>query len=676
MKNTLSFLFLKFTNPNAADCQDAPAIHKTKFVKELYFSNAFLALLDIKFRNMRKLMRIIIPMFLFSNSIISYGQTDSLVQKNDSFNNTLLQNYNQKLLEVDQQRVADSIKKAELESQLSKLKTTDNFQKEDLLQQLKSIEDNEKKRIESKKAQINSLRNSIKGYPIIGVMKDTLFLLYSKIGASTPKERAINISLKIEKLYEDDFLKTDSILVLKSENTFDIVYGEIIIMSISENDAIWYDKSMHELAQSFKETIKNSIVEAKNENSWLKLIGRIGLVLLVIAIARGLIWLIGKGNSKLLLFINTNKDKLLKNLSYKDYTFLTAEQEMQAVLFLIKIFRWFVYAILIYISLPIIFSIFPFSRDWADALFQLIWSPFKGVLIAVWEYLPNLFSILVIYFVMKYVIRFVKYIFNEIEAEKLNISGFHADWAMPTYSIVKFLLYAFMFVLIFPYLPGSDSNIFKGVSVFIGVLFSLGSSTAIANMVAGLVITYMRPFKIGDRIKIGDVKGEVVEKTLLVTRVRTIKNEVITIPNSSVLNGNTTNYSVEAMEKGLIIHTTVTIGYDVPWKNVHQALIDAALRTDLILDEPKPFVFQTSLDDFYVAYQINAYTREASKQALLYSNLHQNIQDVFNERGIEILSPHYRATRDGNMTTIPGEYLPKDYKAPSFNVKVETATEK
>ena len=615
-------------------------------------------------------------MLMLSCSIASYGQTDSIVQKNDSINNIALNEYNQKLGEVEKLRVADSIKKAELESQLLKLKTTDNLQKEDLLQQLKSIEENEKKRIEDKKAHIESLRNTAKGYPVIGSMKDTLFLIYSKIGASTPKERATNISRKIVKLYEDDFLKADSILVMKSENTFDIIYGEIIIMSISENDAIWYGKGMPELAQSFKETIKNSIVEAKNENSWLKLIARIGLVLLVIGIAWAMIWLIGKGYSKLLLFINSKKDKWLKNLSYKDYTFLTAEQELQVVLFLVKIFRWFVYAVLLYITLPIIFSIFPFSRDWADALFHLIWSPFKGVLIAIWEYLPNLFSILVIYFVMKYVIRFVRYIFHEIEAEKLKLSGFHADWAMPTYSIVKFLLYAFMFVLIFPYLPGSDSNIFKGVSVFIGVLFSLGSSSAIANMVAGLVITYMRPFKIGDRIKIGDVTGDVVEKTLLVTRIRTIKNEVITIPNSSVLNGNTTNYSSEAIEKGLIIHTTVTIGYDVPWKDMHQALIDAALRTNLILDEPKPFVLQTSLEDFYVSYQINAYTREAGKQALIYSNLHQNIQDVCNERGIEILSPHYRAARDGNMTTIPADYLPNDYKSPSFNVKVETSNDK
>jgi small-conductance mechanosensitive channel len=613
---------------------------------------------------------------MFAWSIVSHGQTDSLVKKNDAVNDIVLQEYHQKLIEVERQRIADSIKKAELESQLLKLKTTDNLQKEELLQQLKSREENEIRRIENKKRQIDSLRSSAKGYPVLGVLKDTLFLVYSKIGESTPKERAINITNKIEKLYEDDFLKMDSILVLKSENTYDVVYDEMILMSISESDAIWQNKSMGEVAQSFKETIKNSIVKAKNEKSWLKLIGRIGLVLLVIAVAWGMIGLIGKGHSQLLLFINAKKDKWLKDLSYKDYTFLTAQQEIQVILFLIKILRWFFYLILLYFTLPIIFSIFPFSRAWADALFQLIWSPFKGVLIAVWEYLPNFFSILVIYFVMKYVIRFVRYIFHEIEAEKLNISGFHTDWAMPTYSIVKFLLYAFMFILIFPYLPGSDSNIFKGVSVFIGVLFSLGSSSAIANMVAGLVITYMRPFKIGDRIKIGDVTGDAIEKTLLVTRIRTTKNEVITIPNSSVLNGNTINYSVEAIEKGLIIHTTVTIGYDVPWKNMHKALIDAALRTDFILPEPKPFVLQTSLDDFYVSYQINAYTREAGRQALIYSNLHQNIQDVCNEMGIEILSPHYRAARDGNMTTIPVDYLSKDYKAPSFNVNVDGINDK
>jgi small-conductance mechanosensitive channel len=603
--------------------------------------------------------------------LTTWAQTDSLNFNEDSANVVLLMEYNKKLTDIEQQHVADSIKKADLEIQLNALKTTDNLQKEKLLQQLKVVEEKETLRIIDKKNRIDSLRSSAKGFPVLSDAGDTLFFIYSKIGASTPQERAINITKKINMLYNDDFLKIDSITIVKSENTFDLVYGQTIIMSVSETDAIWYNMSMPDLALEFSVKTKNSIIQGKKENNSQKSLLRIGLVLLVIVIARFLIWLIGKGYNGLLIFIHFKKDKWIKNLSFKNYTFLTAEQIMYVLLFLLKIFRWMVYAVFLYLTLPIMFSIFPFTRGWADELFQLIWSPFKGIFIAVWEYLPNLFKVLVIYFVMKYVIRFLEYIFSEIGSEKLIVTGFYPDWAMTTFNILKFILYAFMFVLIFPYLPGSGSDIFKGVSIFIGVLFSLGSSTAIANMVAGLVITYMRPFKIGDRIKIGEVTGDVLEKTLLVTRVRTIKNEVVTIPNSSVLSGNTTNYTIEANEKGLIVHTTVTIGYDIPWKQVHQVLIDAALRVETILKEPTPFVLQTSLDDFYVSYQVNAYTKEAKKQATIYSSLHQNIQDVCNERGIEILSPHYRAARDGNSTTIPMDYLPKEYEAPSFNVNIK-----
>lgn len=600
--------------------------------------------------------------FLLFLGFVAVAQNDTVSIINDSLNVNLMEDFSRRIAEIEQQRKADSIRKADLEKQIISLTTTDNLKKEELQRQLEEIEKQQKRLEQEKRNRVDSLRATALGYPVTGAMNDTLFFIYSKIGAVTPYERAENISRKINKLYKNDFLKIDSIGIISTEYTLDITYGELIIMSISETDALWYNTSMENLAETFKIKISESIVEAKSHYSFSRLLIRLGLVLLVLAVARLLIWLIGKGYFKVLMFIDSNKDKWLKNLAYKDYTFLTAEQELQGILLLMKFLRWFTYALLIYITLPIVFSIFPFTRGWADDLFNLIWSPFKGVFIAVWNYLPNLITILVIYFVMRYFIRFVKYIFSEIEAEKLKISGFHADWAMPTYSIVRFLLYAFMFVMIFPYLPGSDSEIFKGMSVFIGILFSLGSSSAIANMVAGLVITYMRPFKLNDRIKIGEITGDVVEKTLLVTRLRTIKNEIITIPNSSILTGNTTNYSSEANTQGLIIHTTVTIGYDVPWREMHQALIDAALKTELVLKDPKPFVLQTALEDFYVAYQINAYIKETSKQAVIYSNLHQNIQDVCNERDIEILSPHYRAARDGNKTTIPDDYLPEDFR--------------
>ena len=514
---------------------------------------------------------------------------------------------------------------------------------------------------------------SPEGFPVIGVLGDTIFHVYSRLGSATPMERATTISDRIQRVAEEgeDFVE-DSLQLVPYENSYDIVYRGLIITNVSPTDALLNQKEIRTLANDIKSQIASSLMLAKEDQQLTRILIQSVLVLVVLGIAYLFFWLLKKGFKRIHHYLESERDKWLKNLAYKEYTFLTAQQEMQIILVFLRVLRIFLFVLLVYFTLSIVFSIFPFTRGWADRLFYLVWSPFTSIFLSLWEYLPNLITIIVIVFVMGYFIRFVKYFFSEIDEGKLHISGFHADWAMPTYSIVRFLLYAFMFVLIFPYLPGSDSNIFKGVSVFIGVLFSLGSSSAIANMVAGLVITYMRPFRIGDRIKIGDITGDVLEKTLLVTRIRTTKNEEITIPNSSVLSGNTTNYSTFAnRDEGLIIHTTVTIGYDVPWKEMHAVLIEAALRTDRILKEPQPFVLQTGLEDFYVSYQINAFTKESNLLPRVYSDLHQHIQDVCFEKGIEILSPHYRAARDGNRTTIPESYLSKDYTVPSFQVKIE-----
>ncbi len=223
------------------------------------------------------------------------------------------------------------------------------------------------------------------GYPVTGARGDTLFNIYTKIGASTPVERAANISRKIKKLYEDDFLNIDSVLIQKSENSLDIVYKEIIIMSISERDALLYNDSLLNVANEFYTKIISSISEAKKENKFLKIALRTGLVGLVFVLAWLLMRLLDRAYARMLRFINKKKDAWLKNLSYNDYTFLTAEQELQTILLLIKVSRWVLYAVLLYITLPIVFSIFPFSRDWADVLFSLVWSPFKKVLLSIWE---------------------------------------------------------------------------------------------------------------------------------------------------------------------------------------------------------------------------------------------------------------------------------------------------
>ena len=582
--------------------------------------------------------------------IISYSgktQTDSLTSSQLS----ALQN---QLSQFEKNRLADSVRKAILTDQLSLLTSGDVQKKNELMAEIKKLEAQDSIRIDRLSAQAMQLRQSAGRHPVI-LKTDTLFSIYSRSGATRPEERAKDISARIKTLYKDDFLVLDSIRSLESDYTTDIVCRDVVIMSITDLDAMIYNKTRQQLAEEYTGIIRTAIEAARKDASLGRLLGRFGLVLLVIAGVWFLIILMTRLHTRTETYIAGKKDVWLKNLAYKDYTFLSAEQELSLIHFILKALKWFLIALILYLNIPLIFSIFPFTRGWADSLFALIWMPFRGVVNAVWSYIPNFFSIVVIVVIMRYFIRFVRYIFSEIDSEKLKIGGFHADWAMPTFSIVKFLLYAFMFVMIFPYLPGSDSGIFKGVSVFIGVLFSLGSSSAIANIIAGIVITYMRPFRTGDRIRIGEMTGDVIEKTLLVTRLRTPKMEEITIPNASVLSGNTINYSAPAKNDGLIIHSTVTIGYDAPWKDVHQALIDAALRTTGIMQAPSPFVLQTGLEDFYVSYQINAYIKEVNRTTAIHSDLHRHIQDVFNERGIEIMSPHYRALRDGNTTTIPDQ---------------------
>lgn len=603
-------------------------------------------------------------------STIAIAQEDSISKKNDSINNSLIQTFNKKLTLIEAQRLSDSIKKAELEIQLKSLKTTDNLKKQDLLKQLNELTEKDSIRLAEKKAQIKLLRKTVKGYPVLGFFKDTLFIIYNKLGSFSAKERAEAINLRINKLSEKLRFNDSTINIVETEMSSDLVSDENIIISISENDALWNNSTKSELAKKYKAIITGAITKYKKETSLATLAKEIGLAILVVIIMFFLISYIKKLFRWTAVKIRLQENKKISGIKIRNFTLFDAHQQVNALLNVNTFIKWLTIILAVYIALPILFGIFPWTKDFAGTLFGYILTPLKKIAWGVWDYLPNLITILVIFFVFRYVLKGIHFLKNEIEKENLVITGFYPDWANPTYQIVRVIIIAFMIVVIFNYLPYHDSPIFQGVSVFLGFLFTFGSAGSLSNLIAGLVLTYMRLFKIGDRVKIGDVTGDVIEKSVLVTRIRTIKNEIISIPNSSVMGSHTINYSSDAPEKGLIIHSTVTIGYDVPWKKMHKALIDAAKRTELVLKEPKPFVLQTSLDDFYVSYEINAYIKEPNKQAVIYSDLHKNIQEACNEKGIEIMSPHYRAARDGSKTTIPENYLDKDYTAPPFNLKI------
>jgi small-conductance mechanosensitive channel len=320
------------------------------------------------------------------------------------------------------------------------------------------------------------------------------------------------------------------------------------------------------------------------------------------------------------------------------------------------------------IYLNLVFSFFPMTRGLATTTVRLFLQPIRSFGAAFVDYLPNLFSIFVIVVATFYGLRALKIFFKALEHETINLRGFYPDWARTTFNIVRILVIAFAVILAWPYLPASDSAAFQGVAAFLGLLVTFGSAGAVSNAVGGIVMVYMRPFQVGDRVRIADTLGDVVERGLLVTRVRTPKNVETTIPNSMVVGSHIVNYSAIAKGSGVILHTTVTIGYDAPWAEVHEALKEAARRSEGILDEPEPFVLQTALGDYAVSYELNAYTKMPKMMQLLYSRLHTNIQDTFAESGIEILSPVYHALRDGNLSTIPGEHAPPESQAPAFRL--------
>ena len=610
---------------------------------------------------------------IFFFTLVTSAQTDSTTTVVDSVPAvTTGDDFVKKLAELEKQRFADSIRRADLEARLDAVSSTNNRERTQLEAQLKQFETKENELLERKRLQIESLKKTTSGFPVAGFEEDSLFLIYNRLGSFSAQERANAISSRIKRLTETLEFFSDSLKVNENEATVDVIYGNQTIASVTEVDALWFETTPLALATSYKEIIADAVTVYKEEHSLINLLKSIGMALLVIIVMGLIIKYVLRLFRWTALKIQRQKHKRLKAVTVKNYTLLDTERQVHVLLLINRILKWVTVLLAIYIALPLIFGFFPQTEAFAHELLGYIINPIKGIFLAIWNYLPNIFAIVVIIVVFRLLLKFLNFLKVEIAEGRLTFNGFYPDWANPTYQLVRVLVIAFAFVVIFPYLPGSESPVFQGISVFLGFLFTFGSAGSLSNVIAGLVLTYMRLFKIGDRVKIGEIVGDVIEKSSLVTRVRTPKNEIISIPNSTVMSSHTINYSSDAPEKGLIIHTTVTIGYDIPWKVMHQTLIDAALRTDLVLKDPQPFVLQTSLEDFYVAYQINAYVREANKQASIYSNLHQNIQDVCNENGIEILSPHYRAARDGNQSTIPSDYLPKDYVAPSFNVKTQS----
>ncbi len=499
---------------------------------------------------------------------------------------------------------------------------------------------------------------------------EILFNYSSEIKGLPVEDRVQQTTKKIEEVANNSAIPIDSLKIVELEGLRVIATEQDIVFTLLEADAKAANRPLNELAESYLQKVKDAIAQHRQQRSLKRLLMPILLVVIETIIVIVLLILLNKILTRINRHINAWRSTLFRPLRIQSLQLFSVDQEAHLSLGLIKLIYWVIVAVILFMYLSLLTRYLPQTQGLGKAIFSSLYMVLRIATKAAIDYLPNLFTIILTLIIAFYIIRFCRLFFNALDTGTLSLPGFYQDWARPTGRLTVILISAFALVIIFPLLPGAQSPAFRGISIFVGALFTLGGASAIANLVGGFIMIYTRAFRVGDHVQVGDVKGDIIEKTILSTRIRTSKNEIVTIPNANLLNSNIKNFTTafREIDEPLILHTTITLGYDVPWTQVHQVLIEAARISPLILEDPAPFVLQTNLGDFSVSYELNVYTDRPSKMPKIYSQLHQNIQDKCNEAGIEILSPQYSALRDGNQHTIPEDYLPQDYTAPGFRV--------
>ena len=505
------------------------------------------------------------------------------------------------------------------------------------------------------------------GYPVT-LEGHEVYQIYLAYGPISAHDRAQRTSERLRKLAYTPNADIAAITTFESDYGTEIRLGNDVLTVVTEDDAEHMHASRALLAKYYAGEIGKAVAQARQEHSAKFLIRAAIYALATLLLYVLIVWLVMVGSRWLLKRLQRPGAPLVKGIKIQKSEILAGERLASILAGFVRLLRAVILFLLTVVFLGAEFNYFPWTRVHGKQLLEYVLTPVRFVGIAILDYLPKLFYILVILAVMYFVMKFVRILAREFERGNIRLRGFYPEWIQPTYKIVRFLLICFTAVLIYPYLPGENSPAFKGVGLFLGVLFSLGSTSAVANVVAGIILTYTRGFRVGDWVKIGDNIGNVVSQNMLATHLETFQKEEVVIPNSVVLGSHVINYSLQGQTEGVILHTSVTIGYDTPWRTVHGLLLEAAAKTHDILGDPAPFVLQRQLEDSYVQYEINAYTRNPHAMFVTYSNLHANIQDCFYAAGVEIMSPVYHSLRDGNKTAIPAEFLPKDYRPKGFRI--------
>ena len=441
--------------------------------------------------------------------------------------------------------------------------------------------------------------------------------------------------------------------------------GSQPLFTVTDADAALEDLSRPLLAAATLDAVTAAVGSWREQRSPRRLLRHAAYTLVATIVLAVAIRLLTGAFRRLRALVRQRGGQHVRSIRIGSFEVLNATRLMHAAQSMVGLASWVAFLGAAYLYLQFVLPLFPWTRPLGAGLLELVITPLSTLGLAFVEALPNLVFLVVLFLVVRYLLKLARLFFLAIEHGTVTFQGFEPDWAIPTYKVVRIFVVAFALVVAYPYIPGSDSAAFKGVSVLLGVIFSLGSSSVISNIIAGYTMTYRRAFRIGDRVQIGDIVGEVVDSKVLVTTLRTPKNELVVVPNSEILGRSVVNYSTLAKGHGLIVHTTVGIGYETPWRQVEAMLRMAADRTPGLLKEPAPFVLQKSLGDFCVVYEVNAYTPDAGRLPALYSALHANILDVFNEYGVQIMTPSYESDTPEPKLVRPGDWYAAPASPPS-----------
>jgi small-conductance mechanosensitive channel len=471
-----------------------------------------------------------------------------------------------------------------------------------------------------------------KGYPL---RFDGQFLLdvYSRLDTLSPQERISIIQDRLDYIANSG-LPID-LKLARNEHGVSVMFETSPVLTVTEADAKALNAYDYDKAEEYRKIVEAALLRYRTDRSasniTTAIISAVAILIAAVGIGIGVIRIAGLWEHNVIGSLNKSERR--------SHSFHRA----------INSLRNLVLAMIGFVAGTWAFSLVPMTRGFTTDTTHLFQMRLHEIRASIESQTDNLSYLVTIIAITWLVLVVTRAIFDAAAVDRLNLGAIDAELAGPTYRILRVFIVLVAIVAAYPYIPGSSTPAFQGISVFLGALFSLGSSNVVGNLVAGLLSTYTLPFRLGDRVKIGNTEGFIIGKSDVVTRVRTLTNIEVTIPNSMLLSEAVYNLSAAARADGLIVPVSVIFTYDVPAPVAHGVLMRAASRTDKVLTSPAPFVIQTALNNVSASYELRVFTRECNQLLRLTSELMENVEIEFREAGIDLNIPNITIIRESDL---------------------------